>query len=393
MTPAARVAAAIEVLEDILGGEPAEKCLTRWARGNRYAGSKDRAAVRDIIFDVLRRKRTLSALGGSEAARGLLIGYLRGEGIDLEDIFGAGGYGPPALSEAEVSAARPLVSDAETYDFPDWLWPVWQADLGVQAIPAAKMLQSRGPVTLRVNLRRSSQAGAIDVLAEDGIAAVPVGDVNSALQVVENERRIKISKAFSDGLVDLQDLASQEAVAGLNIPETTRVLDYCAGGGGKALAIADRFKVSVFAHDISAARMADIPVRAARAGMNIEVLETDRLKGVAPFDVVFVDAPCSGSGTWRRAPEAKWALTSGKLIDYNTLQSKVLKAASEYAAADSTLIYATCSVFAVENRHVIEAFLAANPSWSLQRDFQRFPDADGDGFYHAVLNRVDARCG
>ena len=393
MTPAARVAAAIEVLDDILGGEPAEKCLTRWARGNRYAGSKDRAAVRDMIFDVLRRKRSLSASGGSQTARGLLIGYLREKSIDLEDVFGAGGYGPPALTEAEVSAARPLVNDAETYDFPDWLWPVWQVDLGAQAIPAANVLQSRGPVTLRVNLRRSSQEGAIAALAEDGIVAVPIGDVNSALQVIENERRIKISKAFADGLVDLQDLASQEAVAGLGIPETARVLDYCAGGGGKALEIADLFEVSVFAHDISAARMADIPVRAARAGMKIEVLETDRLKGFAPFDVVFVDAPCSGSGTWRRAPEAKWALTSDKLNNYSILQSKVLETATEYTATDSTLIYATCSVFEVENRRVIDAFLATNPSWSLQRDFQRFPDAKGDGFYHAVLNKGDARCG
>lgn len=393
MTPAARVAAAIEVLDDIFGGEPAEKCLTRWARGNRYAGSKDRAAVRDIIFDVLRRKRSLSALGGSQTARGLLIGYLRGEGTDLGDVFGAGGYGPTALSEAEVSAARPLENDAETYDFPDWLWPVWQADLGVHAIPAAKVLQSRGPVTLRVNLRRSSQAGAIAALAEDGIVAVPVGGVSSALQVVENERRIKISKAFADGLVDLQDLASQEAVADLDIPKAARVLDYCAGGGGKALAIADRFDVSVFAHDISAARMADIPVRAARAQMKIEVLETDRLDGVAPFDVVFVDAPCSGSGTWRRAPEAKWALSPDKLSSFNDLQSKVLATASQYAAADSTLIYATCSVLAVENRQVVDSFLAINPSWSLQRDFQRLPDAYGDGFYHAVLSKSGTRCG
>jgi len=387
MTPAARVAAAIAVLDDILAGDAAERCLSRWARGNRYAGSKDRAAVRDHVFDALRCKRSLAALGGAMTGRGLMIGHIRNQGIEIDSIFGIGGYCPDALSEQELANGQSPLSQAEQHDFPDWLWPVWCRDLGVQASAAAQVLQARGPVTLRVNLRRSSRSEAIQVLAENGIVAKPVGDINCAVQVIENERRIRLSKAFETGLVELQDLASQEAVAGLNIRNGSRVLDYCAGGGGKALAIADMFECKVFAHDIAVARMADIAPRAARAGVQIAVLETAQIAANAPFDVVFVDAPCSGAGTWRRAPEAKWTFSSDKMIDFNGLQIKVLNNAASFVAHGGQLVYATCSVFETENKDVVAAFLAANSGWAMERSHQRVPDAMGDGFYHAVLTR------
>tara|TARA_R110002051_G_scaffold40694_2_gene84620 strand:+ start:2837 stop:4003 length:1167 start_codon:yes stop_codon:yes gene_type:complete len=387
MTPAARVAAAIAVLDDILAGEPAERCLSRWARGNRYAGSKDRAAVRDHVFDVLRRKRSLAAIGGAMTGRGLMIGLILRQGSDIESIFGVGGYCPDAVTAQEMAAGRSSFSQAEEHDFPDWLWPIWCQDLGAQASDAAQILQKRGPVTLRVNLRRTSLSQAMAILAEDSIESKPVADMKCALQVTKNNRKILLSQAFENGLVELQDLASQEAVAGLAIQKGARVLDYCAGGGGKALAIADMFDCDVFAHDISTARTSDILPRATRAGVEISVLETSQIAASAPFDAVFVDAPCSGSGTWRRAPEAKWALSVGKLNEFSILQGEVLNCAAGFVAHGGQLIYATCSVFDAENDNVVSAFLAANAGWILVRAHQRVPDITGDGFYHAVLTR------
>ena len=388
MTPAARYASAIAVLDDVLAGSSAEKCLTSWARANRYAGSKDRAAVRDHVFDVLRRKRSLAALGGGMSGRSLILGLLRHQGIDHKEIFGVGGYAPHALTVEELGGGDATVAPAVANDLPDWLWPMWEADLGDRAVRSAQALQDRGPVTLRVNLRRGTCEAAIAKLQEDGIISIPIGNLKTALQVIENERRIHLSNAFLDGLVDLQDLASQEAIAVLDLSPDARVLDYCAGGGGKALAIADMYGCSVTAHDISVARMTDIPLRAARAKVEIVALNTDALGDVEPFDVVFVDAPCSGSGTWRRAPEAKWSISSEKLCDYSKLQREVLENAAAMMRPNGRIIYATCSVLKAENSRVVGRFVKDFPEWKLVSDHQRHPDQFGDGFYYADIHRA-----
>lgn len=387
MTPAARYASAITVLDDILAGASAEKCLTSWARANRYAGSKDRAAVRDHVFDVLRRKRSLAAIGGGQSGRALVLGLLRHQGIDPEAVFGSGGYAPEALTQAEAALYDAPVDPAVVHDLPDWVWQVWQNNLGESAEPAAAALQDRGPVTLRVNLRRGSRDAAIAMLAEDGIVTEASPYVKTALQVIENERRVHLSRAYTEGYVDLQDLASQQAVAGLLIPKSARILDYCAGGGGKSLALADLFDCAVTAHDISTARMSDIAVRAARAGVTIAVIEPRALHPDLRFDVVFVDAPCSGSGTWRRAPEAKWAFTQDKLSEFNNLQIEVLVNAARFVAAGGQMIYATCSVLTAENSDVLHRFMRGNAGWDILSESARVPDAFGDGFYHSVLQR------
>lgn len=387
MTPAARYSSAIDILDEILVGVSAEKCLTSWARANRYAGSQDRAAVRDHVYAVLRRKRSLGALGGGLSGRLLIVGLIRHQDIDPNDIFGTGGYGPAALTDDEKAGGVDPTDAAQMFDIPDWLWPIWEADLGPAAQNAARALQDRGPVTLRVNLRRGSREDAMLILAEDKIETIPLSDVKTALQVVENERRIRQSRAYIGGLVDLQDLASQDAVTGLMVADGARVLDYCAGGGGKSLALADAFHCSVTAHDISAARMGDIPVRAARAGTNINVVETRDLAGQL-FDLVFVDAPCSGSGTWRRAPEAKWALTSAKLFNYKELQLDVLRSSAAYVRRGGQLVYATCSVLKSENDDVLARFMIESSEFQLETKKQRLPDGIGDGFFHAVLRRI-----
>ncbi len=384
MTPAARYAAAIEVL-DLIGTEnPAEKVLTTWARQNRYAGSKDRAAVRDHVYDVLRRRRSLAALGGGHDGRALILGLLRSDGIDVADVFGAGGYGPEALTAEEVRFEPALMSPDEACDIPSWLWPMWQDDLGAEAAEVGKVLQHRAPVNLRVNLRRGTLAAAQAALAGEDIATRPVDQVKTALEVLENPRRVATSAAFRDGLIEVQDVASQRAMLALVPHIKSSVLDYCAGGGGKALALADLSDAQVVAHDISSRRMADIPTRAARAGVTIGVETAPR----GPFDAVLCDAPCSGSGTWRRTPDAKWNLTSDRLTELNEMQAEVIRNGADLTASGGVLAYATCSVLGCENDGIVTGFLDKNSDFQLEtRHFWR-PDAHQDGFFLAMLRRV-----
>jgi len=161
MTPAARVAAAIEILDEIGPVGKAEQALKSWARNNRYAGSKDRAAIRDHVFDVLRARRSLGAFGGGQTGRALMLGLLRRQGDEIADIFSGEGYGPAALEAHELAMLEtaPDLSLPEQADLPDWLWPLWCDSLGDDAMAAARALQTRAPISLRVNTRRGAHKG------------------------------------------------------------------------------------------------------------------------------------------------------------------------------------------------------------------------------------------
>ena len=383
MTPGARVAAAIAVLDRIGTGAAAEQSLTAWARGSRFAGSKDRAAVRDHVYDVLRARRSLG--GGS--GRALMQRLAQREGWSLEQLFSGEGHAPAQLSDLEqTELAKPLVlSDAARCDLPDWLWPQWQASLGNQAEQAAVAQQGRADVFLRVNMRRGSVAQAIEALLSDGITAAPHPSVSGCLRVVENPRRVKAAAAYLTGLVELQDASSQFAVQALPVAKNARILDYCAGGGGKALAFADQTTATVFAHDVAPQRMRDLPARAMRAGVKVQTLSTQELSAHAPYDVVFCDAPCSGSGTWRRTPDAKWRLSETGLENLKQLQDDVLKFAAPFVAPGGLLAYATCSVLSVENDAAIARFRDESPQWQVIQRYQLLPSSDGDGFYLCVL--------
>ncbi|WP_342070812.1 RsmB/NOP family class I SAM-dependent RNA methyltransferase [Yoonia algicola] len=385
MTPGARVAAAIAVLDQIQGGAAAEQALTAWARGSRFAGSKDRAAVRDHVFDVLRAKRSL----GDGTGRDLMQRLAQREGWIIEDLFSGDGHAPDPLTPQEIDAlAAPLaLSDAARCDLPDWLWPLWQDSLGDRAETVAKVQQGRADVFLRVNMRRGSVAEAVNTLAKDDVSVVAHPTVAGCLRVVANPRRVKTSAAYLSGLVELQDAASQEAVRRVAVPDGARVLDYCAGGGGKALGFADLYQAKVFAHDIAPQRMRDLPARAARAGVTITTLASDGLGALPKFDVVFCDAPCTGSGTWRRAPDAKWRLMSKDLAAVMQSQGEVLACAAPLVAQGGQLVYATCSILADENTETVKTFCNAYPEWHIVEENQRLPDADGDGFYTCTLHR------
>ncbi|MGR3547148.1 MAG: RsmB/NOP family class I SAM-dependent RNA methyltransferase [Roseovarius sp.] len=382
MTPGARVSAAIEVLDRIRAGEPAEKALTNWARGARYAGSKDRAALRDHVFSVLRCWRSCAARGGGADGRALMLGSLRGQGIDPDEIFTGEGHAPARLTETERVAGVP--DKAAARDLPDWLWPQFEASLGPTAEAAAAALRLRAPIMLRVNARRATREAALARLAAEGVVAQPVDIAKTALQVLEGERKITTSQCYADGWIELQDGSSQAAMEVLDVPEGARVLDYCAGGGGKALALAARVDGAFFAHDAAPQRMRDLPVRAARAGAEVRLVTQPE----GSFDVVLCDAPCSGSGTWRRSPEAKWALTPTRLTELTEIQRQILSEAASLVAPGGLLAYATCSVLDAENQEVISRFSRDHPEWALQ-GAQRWPISEaGDGFYLAQLRRV-----
>ncbi len=189
MTPAARIAAAAGVLDRVLAGEPAERALTGWARGSRFAGSGDRAAVRDLVFDALRRRRSFAALGGADSGRGLMIGALLAAGSAPDVLFTGEGHAPAPLTDAERSAGRAPAAGAEALDCPDWLYPVLGAALGPDTTAVLEALQRRAPVHLRVNLRNSSREAARAGLAERGIGTVPHPLSPAALEVMTGARK------------------------------------------------------------------------------------------------------------------------------------------------------------------------------------------------------------
>ncbi|MFC3616483.1 RsmB/NOP family class I SAM-dependent RNA methyltransferase [Lutimaribacter marinistellae] len=386
MTPGARIAAAIEILDEIGGGAPAEKALTIWARRSRFAGSKDRAAIRDHVFDALRCRRSFAALGGGEDGRRLMIGALRAAGASVDEFFSGEGHAPAPLAQVEATAGRKPNPGAEAGDIPDWLWPEFCDSLGDDTETEAEALRHRAPVHLRVNLRKADVPNAKSALHEDGVETRPHPACSTALEVIAGARRINGSRAYRDGLVELQDAASQAVVAALPLAPGMRVLDFCAGGGGKTLALAAVDGVEVFAHDANAARMKDLPERAARAGVDVTYIHGSELCAADRFDVVLIDVPCSGSGSWRRAPAGKWLLSPERLADLVETQAAILHETSQFVAPDGLLAYATCSMLNVENGNQIRGFLE-DLNWSLLLERAWHVSRGTDGFYTAHLTR------
>ena len=389
MTPAARQAAAIAILDQHLAGQPAEAALTQWARASRFAGSGDREAVRDWVFRALRQRRSAHALGGAGSASGrkLLLGLHRTDGAAPQGWDGAR-HNPAPLDATEAalfSDALPDLSRGEALDCPDWLLAQFDAALGERADAVLRLLRERAPVFLRVNAARAGRAAVQAELAAEGIEAAPHPLAPQALEVITNPRRLRQSAALAEGRVELQDAASQAVVVAFArwLAPGSRVLDYCAGGGGKALALAaEGFAVS--AHDAAPVRMRDLPARAARAGARIDLLG-DKASGQWP--AVLADAPCSGSGSWRRAPEAKWALTPARLEELVQIQAGILQRCAALTLPGGVLGYATCSLFEPENEAQIARFLAAHPGWERLETLHLTPLDGGDGFFLAVLRR------
>lgn len=384
MTPAARLATAAGLLDEIAAGCPAEKALTRWARKSRFAGSKDREAVRDAVFDVLRMWRSCAARGGGETGRALILGLLLERGEDPDLVFTGEGHAPAPLAPDERMAIRDPTR-REALDLPDWLLPDLEASLGADLPGIAALLRRRADLFLRWHAGRTTADDAIAALAEDGVVAEPHPLAPTALRVVEGQRALRRARAYTGGLVEVQDAASQAVCAALQVGPGVRVLDLCAGGGGKGLALAAR-GAEVTAHDVAPARMRDLPDRATRAGTPIRIATPETLAGLPRFDLVVADVPCSGSGAWRRQAEAKWRLSRAGLDDLLRVQADLLLRAASHVGAGGRLAYVTCSLLEAENAAQIDRFLAAQPGrWRQERRLHLTPRAGGDGFFLALL--------
>ncbi len=379
MTPGARISAAITVLDHVLAGQPAEQALLRWSRASRFAGSGDRAAVRDLVFDALRRRDSLAALGGGLTGRGLMIGALGAAGQDPAVVFTGQGHAPAPLRPDERPGDAQGISD-----IPSWIRPLWDASLGDQADAVAALMRQRAPVWLRVNPVKADAAQAVEALARDGIAAESDPRLPGALHVTANERRLSQGQAYRQGLVELQDLSPQLACAALPVAAGMRVLDFCAGGGGKTLAVAGRAPgLTLVAHDADPARMRDLPQRAERAGVKVQLAAAPE----GAFDLVIADVPCSGSGTWRRAPDSKWRLTPAGLRDLVAVQARILRRAAGLVRPGGHLAYMTCSVLRDENDAQADGFLRENPGFRKVSRRLWTPLDASDGFFLSLMAR------
>jgi 16S rRNA (cytosine967-C5)-methyltransferase len=397
MIPAARIQSAIEIVDQWQSGtEGLDRVLAAWGRGNRYAGSSDRRAIAGLVYDTVRRLRSaawVAGAGDSPGGRDLVLGSLILDGLDqtaLSALFSGLRHTPAPLSEAELARLGKPLDDAlrpVRLDLPDWLSPHFEA------IPdaALELMRRRAPLFLRVNRLRADRTAAIAALAAEQIITEPGPLSPTCLTVLSGARSVARSRAYLDGLVEVQDAASQAAADYAQAMPGDTVLDYCAGAGGKALALAAAMagRGHLHAHDIAPRRLAQLSERAARAGVDITLHEpgqTEPLTGRC--DLVLVDAPCSGSGAWRRNPDAKWRLTEDQLASYMQAQDAVLDRAAAAVRPGGRLIYATCSLLTVENQQRVANFLATHTEFCLGREPLVLTPADGgDGFFASEIVR------
>ena len=390
MTPAARLSAAIEVLDDIATHRrPAADALKDFGLARRFAGSKDRAAIASLVYDALRHKASAAWIMGSRrveeaTSRAVLLGALRlGRKMSVEAIAAlcdGARFAPAPLSEAErdrLEAGAKGLADAPLHvagDFPEWLEASLEAEFGEALVSEAQALALRAPLDLRVNTLKGSRDAAMAALAHLDPRPTPLSPIGLRLQHGEDGRgpSVQSEPAFLEGRVEIQDEGSQlvSLLAAAKPGET--VIDLCAGGGGKTLALAAEMGNAgrIVATDGDQRRLAPIHARLLRAGTrNVEV-HTPRGRAHEPLaglegqaDLVLVDAPCTGVGTWRRNPDAKWRIRQGSLEERLKQQDAVLARAATFVRPGGRIAYITCSVLPQENEARLAAFLERRPGW------------------------------
>ncbi len=382
MRDGGRIAAAIDVLSDVLGRHQPVKVAARdWGKRARYAGSKDRAWVSGLVLDALRKRNSIAHAMGDESPRGLILGALSfAWGWDIRRIDDAMDeqHAPSAmtLQERERLVMAPDVT-AEPHiagDFPEWLTPHMVRAFGEHAAVEGQAMAVRADVDLRVNTLKVDAEKASAPLRS--AKAEPSRLLHHAFHIPardpsRREASLDNIPAYSKGWVEVQDAGSQIAAAAANAQAGEQVLDYCAGGGGKTLALAASMsgKGQVFAYDIDGRRLSAIIPRLKRSGAhNVQLMHPsepeamDALKG--QMDCVFVDAPCTGTGTWRRRPDTKWRVKPKSLETRMAQQDEVLDKAADYVKPGGRLLYATCSFLVEEDEDRVDAFLAKTPGWT-----------------------------
>jgi 16S rRNA (cytosine967-C5)-methyltransferase len=375
-----RLAAAIEVLDDIeRRHRPAADALKDWGLSHRFAGAGDRAAIGNIVYDALRRRRSAGWLLDADTPRAVAFGALLLEwgetARSLNEAFEGDRFAPLPLSEAELQAIeerRSLAApDVVAADCPDWAAPLLQSTFGDDWVEEAKALAGRPPLDLRVNTLKATRNKVLAELKDTGAAETAIAPHGLRIPPIEGAGRhpnVQAEPSFQKGWFEVQDEGSQIVAALTRVQAGMQVLDFCAGAGGKTLALSATMqnRGQIYAYDSEKARLAPIFERIRRAGSrNIQVLsKAAELSGlVGQMDLVLVDAPCTGSGTWRRRPDAKWRLTPRQLEARTAEQADILAHAKTYVKPGGILVYVTCSLFREENRQQVAAFLAADPAF------------------------------
>ncbi|NNE57928.1 MAG: RsmB/NOP family class I SAM-dependent RNA methyltransferase [Hellea sp.] len=381
---AGRIQASIEVLEDILSKRtPATMALRDWGKSNRYAGSKDRSFVGNIVHDALRQKSSIGYRMDDDSARALTLGTLAFNwdytAKKIQEHFDGDKFAPSPLSDKEkrmIGGAIDL-SDAPLWvqgDVPEWLWPAFENNFGEEALAEAQALTKRPPLDVRINLLRADIKKAGNVLTGFGATPCDLSTVGYRMRADTLEGRlpnIQIEEIFQTGGIEIQDEGSQLVSALVNAQPGDKILDYCAGGGGKSLAMAAEMANDgmIHAFDIDKRRLSPLYQRAMRAGADIidvrnpPVESLKDLKGT--IDKLLIDAPCTGVGTWRRKPDAKWRVSEEALERRNNEQSKILATAHQYLRPGGLLFYVTCSMLAEENEAQVYQFLENHKSFNL----------------------------
>ncbi|HEY8566618.1 MAG TPA: RsmB/NOP family class I SAM-dependent RNA methyltransferase [Beijerinckiaceae bacterium] len=425
MTPAARLSAATEVLADIdARRRPVTDALKDWGLSHRFAGSKDRAAIAGLVYDALRRKASAAWIMGEGTPRAVVLGTLRLQrDLTLEAIA--------ALCSGERFAPEPLSDDERARlsgaalegapasvagDFPDWIEPSLTRAFADTLLPELQALARRAPIDLRANALRTDRARLHADLAHLDLAETPHSPLGLRLWPGPDERgpALQSEPEFLKGDFEIQDEGSQLAALLSAARPDEQVVDLCAGGGGKTLALAAMManQGQIYATDSDPRRLAPIHDRLARAGVRNVQVRTPRARQDAVtdldggVDLVLVDAPCTGSGTWRRNPDAKWRLRPGSLEVRRRDQEAVLDRAARLVRPGGRIVYITCSILPEENEDAVKAFLQRNPSFAsgaldgavpllgepaAPAAVRLTPRRHGtDGFYVAALRRMTA---
>jgi 16S rRNA (cytosine967-C5)-methyltransferase len=370
MTPSARVQAAIEILDEVIesartDGPPADTLVARYFKSRRYAGSKDRRAVRELVFRAIRRCGERP-----ESGRSTMLA-LAEDDPSLAELFDGSPHGPAIRDAGEKRGEASLI--------PAWIQPLLSEHVTQDEWP---VLLERAPVDLRVNIARTDRTSML-------------GQVNGAQPTsispwglrLPPDTRVDDHPAFQEGLIEIQDEGSQLIALACQPKDGEQILDLCAGAGGKSLALASAAPgAKILASDTNRARLSQLMPRAERAGARIDVRlldggrETAQLEDLAGHcDAVLVDAPCSGSGTWRRNPEGRWRLTPDRLDRLVTLQARLLDIAAPLVKPGGALVYATCSIIRAEGTDQARNFLGRHSSWMVQDAAINGGRADGPG--------------
>jgi 16S rRNA (cytosine967-C5)-methyltransferase len=431
MRPGAHIKAAIEVLEDVLRRHrPVGTALADWGKSHRFAGSGDRATIGNLVYDALRRRRSLAAQMDDDSTRAIALAAApHALGVTPAAVIASADGSQHAvepLSESEQTAlARAVPADAPASvrgDFPDWLEPSLARAFGGAAAEEGAALARRAPVDLRVNTLKADRDKVLKALARFAPEPTPLSPVGVRLPAPDGPGRqpnVEAEIGHGRGWYEVQDEGSQVAALMAAAGPRQQVLDICAGAGGKTLAFAAAMRNTgqIYAYDDDPVRLRPIFERLKRAGArNAQVLQPGDAAAVAAlgprFDLVFVDAPCTGSGAWRRRPDAKWRLKPANLAQRQDEQRAILDAAAPMVKPGGRLVYATCSVLPEENDDQVAWFLANHSgfatlpwreAWVTGVGSDPPASADGsdatllltparhgtDGFFIAVLRRAE----